>query len=134
MPSPQVVRFSAPVRQGQVAPTLLPMAQWVDNIVLLAGANFSYTPPSGPNPDFGVNTAVPATIKASFFRVTTNGQLVWVSVLGAVGQPTNNNLAGNGSVCIPPAVSSYFFVLPPNWGTVNFFAPNGAILAIEAWF
>ena len=132
MPAPQVVRYEPVVRQGVSGPEALPMARWIDNLVLGISTAKTYVLPSGPNPAFGpTNPNAPPTIIAGYLRISTDGRLVWVCANGPVTIPTSTCLTGMGSI---PIINRYFFVVPPNTGGIGFLAPNGAVLSIEAWF
>jgi hypothetical protein len=109
------------------------MAQWIDNLVLLAGGSWRYVLPTGPNPVAGpLAPNVPLTLPATMLRIATTG-LIYLSPFAA-NQPAANNLTGSGSVIVQQNVDPYFVVVPPNLGGMSFYSPNGATISIEAWF
>lgn len=130
-----VNRF-APVVRGEGKGIIVPMANWVDNLVLVANVAQTYTLPTGTNPAGGgtqaINPPPGTTVTATILRVTTNGALVYVNAQTAAAVPAANNILGNGSVPIPGG--SFMFQVPVGVASISFIASGAAVISIEAWW
>lgn len=119
------VRLLQPFYRQNVMP-VIPAAQWVDNLVLVAGAAKSYTLPTGLGPQG-------QTLTASIFRITANGGPVWLNANGGTAAvPAADNLDGDGPVCIP-AGRDYWLSIPKGGQPLSFIASDAVVLCVEAW-
>lgn len=134
-----VNRFAPVVRgEGKIAPQLIPMANWIDNLVLVANVAQTYTLPTGTDlsggGSEGANPSTPPGVlrTATILRVSTNGALVYINAQAAASVPAANNIVGNGS--IPIAGGQYMLQIPVSVASVSFIASGAAVISIEAWW
>ena len=135
--TPVVNKYAPILRNGVATAGLIQSAQWVDNLVLVAGAAKSYTRPAGTNPAGGaVTSSGPAgsIVHATILRITATGGPVWVDTNGnTAAVPVADNTSGNGPVCIPAGLP-YFMALPLSTQNLSFIADAPVALSIEAWW
>lgn len=130
-----VNRF-APAVRGEGKGLVVPMAQWVDDIVLGAAVASTYTLPTGTNPAGGgsqaVNPPPGTTVTASILRIS-NGTSTPVFVSSQSVASAAGTLAGAGSIIIP-GNGSLLFAVPGGVASISLFSTPGGNVSIEAWW
>lgn len=112
-----------PRNQGIQVPGLLPMANWVDCIVLTAGVAGSYTLPT--------DAQSPAQ-KGMILRLTSNSGPVYLNFNGAAAVATAKT-DGTSSVMLHTDLESLFIVAPSFSQTLSLICASNAIVTIEVW-
>jgi hypothetical protein len=120
------IRRMVPVtrNQGVQVPGLLPIAQWIDALVLVANAAQSYTLPT--------DTTQTPNVKGTILRLTANAGPLYINFAGTAAVPgaiTN----GSSSVMLRTDLGSVMLVVPHSTDTLSIISPNAAVVTIEAW-
>lgn len=108
-------------QQGDHIPGLLPIAQWIDCVVLVGGAPQSYTLPTD------------GTNKGTILRITANAGPIYGNFAAAAAVPVAN-VVGASSFMLRTDTGSALLAAPsPVPATLSLFSPVDTIVTIEAW-
>src|SRR5215467_13516410 len=124
MATPTINRMVPVTRnQGVQVPGLVPIATWIDCLVLVAGAAQSYTlAQDGQTPK----------VRGIIYRLTANAGPLYINFNGTAAVPTAKT-DGTSSIMVRTDLGPAFLVMPDFADTLSIISPSAAIVTIEAW-
>ena len=119
MPATVRTLRALPRNQGVQIPNLVPNAEWVDALVLVAATAQTYALPTG----------------ALILRINALAGDIWVNFAGTAAAPGANITTGLSSILLKTSAGPQFLVVPggPNRANPSFLSTPGTTISIEVW-
>lgn len=121
MPTIQRI-MPVPRNQGVQVPSLLPLADWADSLVLAGGAAESYAVKSDASGNKGV-----------MLRINASVGPLYINANGAATVPVADTTDGSASILIHAELGAILLALPSATDTLSVICPSASVVTIEAW-
>lgn len=114
-----------PRQQGIQIPGLIPVAQWIDALVLAANVAQTYTLPID-------NTQALGARHGTILRITANAGPIYIN-FAATAIVAVANILGTAPIMLRTDMGPVLLAVPTGATTVSIISPGAAIVTVEAW-